>query len=336
VHEPLIYLAMSDGKAVGMRGFFGTQWESGIPTQKSIVLYADDLVIAPEHRNRGLVPKIMTTAFKELAKGGYQYAFNLSAGPTTLISSLTMGWRYVGSMQPMRQRSWRVAFRGGLDRLVARLPVLSRGIDTASHRLPQKRRPSLAEIEVKRIRRILADLPHIELENVPRCTAMAELVVRIGNSRRIRHVRDREYFDWRFQNPLSEYRFLFWTQARLEGYLVLQEYTSAFASEEITNIVDSEASSTAVHAELLRAATKLTAGRRLIIWSVNLPRQTTALLEEAGFKLIPQPESVAQRRNALLVRPICEQDLHRDWLFGGLPMLDMNSWDLRMLYSMVG
>jgi GNAT superfamily N-acetyltransferase len=113
VDAPLIYLAMHNGKAVGMRGFWGMQWEGGIPTQESIALYADDLVIAPAHRNRGLIPKIMAAAFEDLGKRSYQYAFNLSAGPITFLSSLATGWRSVGSMQPMRQRSWRVALRSG-------------------------------------------------------------------------------------------------------------------------------------------------------------------------------------------------------------------------------
>jgi hypothetical protein len=54
VKEPLIYLAMHYGKVIGMRGLFGVQWECGVPTQRFTNLYADDMVIAPEHRSRGL------------------------------------------------------------------------------------------------------------------------------------------------------------------------------------------------------------------------------------------------------------------------------------------
>ena len=50
---------------------------------------------------------------------------------------------------------------------------------------------------------------------------MAELVERLGHDGRIRHVRDREYFAWRFLNPRASYRFLYAQSARLEGYLVL-------------------------------------------------------------------------------------------------------------------
>src|SRR5208337_1328121 len=222
VAESLIYLVMHDGRAVGMRGFHGMQWEGGIPNQKSIVLYADDLVIAPEHRNRGLIPKIMAAAFEDLAKRRYRYAFNLSAGPITLLSSLATGWRSVGSMQPMRQRSWRVVLRSGRNRLITRLPMLSRKNSGILRLWPEKKRASLADIDAELVRHKLRDVPSIRFEDVPRCAAMAELVERIGGSR-IRHVRNAEYFQWRFQNPLGQYRFLFWEKSRLEGYLVLQE-----------------------------------------------------------------------------------------------------------------
>jgi hypothetical protein len=319
-----------------MRGFFGTEWEGGVPTQKSIALYADDLVIAPEHRNRGLIPKIMTAAFDDLVKHGFQYAFNLSAGPMTILSSLASGWRSVGSMRPMRQRSWRVAIQSGRERLVARLPLLSREISEIVRQYPARRRWSLADINADRFRHRLSDTPWIHVEDAPRCAPMAELVERIGGCGRIRHVRNREYFDWRFQNPLSNYRFLFWEKTHLEGYLVLQEYTSEYADKEVLNIVDWEASNVAIQAELLQAAMKLSANRRCVIWSISLPRSTITVLEKAGFRLEPEPQSATQPRRSLLVRHVRDEELDRDWLFAGERLLDIKTWDLRMLYSTLG
>ena len=115
--EPFIYLAMHDSKVIGMRGFFGIQWECGVPIQRFITLYADDMVIAPEHRKRHLMSKIMTFAFKDLAaKDGYEYAFNLSASLATLRSSLSMGWRSAGWVRPMRRRSWPTVLQRGVLR----------------------------------------------------------------------------------------------------------------------------------------------------------------------------------------------------------------------------
>ena len=336
IDSPLIYLAMHKDRIIGMRGFFGTQWEVGIPARKSVALYADDLVIAPDHRNHGLVHRIMAAAFEDLAKRKYQYAFNLSAGPLTLLFTLAMGWRSVGHMQPMYRRSLPVALRGARGSLIRRLPKPPRQVNWMLRRGSEKKQRSLTDIDAARLRRSLRSVPWISLEDFPHSAAMAELIERVGDRGRIRHVRDRKYFDWRFQNPLSRYRFLYWAKARLEGYLVLQEYTSAYANKELVNIVDWEATSIAVHAELLQAAKKLTTGRRLMIWSVSLPQELTAVLEAAGFKLEREPKSVSQQRRALLVRPIRDEELGGDWLFAGQRLLDMGNWDLRMLYSMLG
>jgi len=185
---PLNYLAMHERKAVGMRGFFGTQWEAGIPAETCVVPCASDLVIAPEHRNRGLIRKIMAAAFEDLARRGYQYSFSLSAERITFLSSLATGWRSVGSMRPMRQRSWRVALRNARHRLVARLPVLSREINAIISQRSEKRRRTRENISAKQAQRALADAPCISFDHTPRCAEMAKLVERIGGDGRIRQV----------------------------------------------------------------------------------------------------------------------------------------------------
>jgi hypothetical protein len=118
--------------------------------------------------------------------------------------------------------------------------------------------------------------------------------------------------------------------------LVLQEYTSAYARKELVNIVDWESSSEEVQAALLQAAINLTLDRELTIWSVSLARQVTTALAKKRFKLEPQPESAAQHRRPLLVRPIRNFGHNSDWRFAGQSLREMKNWDLRMLYSMHG
>src|SRR5262249_36975392 len=62
--DPLIYLAVDQGKVVGMRGVFGSCWEIG--TERFVVPCADDFVIAPAHRQRGLFGRIMSAAVTDL------------------------------------------------------------------------------------------------------------------------------------------------------------------------------------------------------------------------------------------------------------------------------
>src|SRR4029453_7700976 len=84
VSEPLMYLAMAGDRAVGMRGMIGSCWEAGTGSERFVVPCAEDFVIAPEHRSRGLFPRIMRVAVDDLAARGHACAFSLSAGAVTL------------------------------------------------------------------------------------------------------------------------------------------------------------------------------------------------------------------------------------------------------------
>ena len=340
VGEPLIYVAMHDGKAIGMRGFFGVQWECGVPTQRFTGLYADDMVIAPEHRNRGLMSKIMTFAFEDLAAKEYGYAFNLSAGLVTLQSSLSMGWRSAGWVRPMRRRRWATVLqRGGLRRMKNLAVFSDKPSGFASQRLARLCH-SLEDDDLQQINCTLKHTPGISVEDAPRCAAMAELVGRIGGSGRIRHVMDSEYFQWRFQNPLSRYRYIFyWGENRLQAYLVLQEYTSEHRNWNwsVLNIVNWEASSAAAQERVLKVAlTGFAKGRDLVLWSATLPEPTIELLRKSGFRFLTPPTNVNHFPPAILVRPIANFHAGGEWTLGGRNLLDLAAWDLQMLYSMHG
>jgi GNAT superfamily N-acetyltransferase len=337
VKEPLIYLAMSNGKAIGMRGFFGVQWECGVPPQRFTSLYADDMVVAPEHRNRGLMSKIMTPAFEDLANKGFNYIFNLSAGSVTLRSSLSMGWRSAGWVRPMRRRSWPTVLQRGILRRMKKLPIISDQFAFFETRQLVRSRKSLADVDLKQVNYALKRAPFISVEGSPRCAAMAELVSRLGGDGRIRHVRDSEYFQWRFQNPLGRYRYIFWVEDRLEGYLVLQEYTSEYANRDVLNIVNWEASNSRIRERLLNIAIAFfSKGRELMVWSANLPQSTIALLRKRGFRFLTPPTDVTHLPPAILVRAIANPSSDDEWVLGSRPLLDIASWDLQMLYSMHG
>src|SRR5215210_4976470 len=104
---PFIHLALHGGRVVGMRGMYGASWEIGRPAQAFLVPCAGDLVVLPEHRNRGLVRKIIERAADDLAASGHTYAFSLSASLVTQVSSLTAGWRSVGALETAARRTAR-------------------------------------------------------------------------------------------------------------------------------------------------------------------------------------------------------------------------------------
>jgi GNAT superfamily N-acetyltransferase len=302
VEAPLIYLALHKGEVVGMRGMYGARWEIGHPRQTWLGLCAGDTVIAPEHRKRGLSTEIIRAALNELAGCGYTYIFTLSASRITYLTSLAMGWRSLGPLQSMHKRSNR-SLRARL------LLLLGRG----------------------RMQRQAEATAHVYLDPRPRPEAMAELVERLGHDGRIRHVKDQQYFAWRFQNPFSCYRFLFWEDSRMDGYLVLQR--KLYKDQAQVNIVDWEAANAQVRADLLWAAIHLGNFDGLTIWSATLSNEVKRLLRRAGFKASTRTRRAKDYLPTVLMRPLQHAMLECDWVLANRRLLDQASWDLHMIYS---
>jgi hypothetical protein len=328
--SPAIYLALHHGEPVGMRGLFGASWQVGQPPRTFAGPCAGDLVIAPEHRNRGLSEQIMDAAARDIVDAPYPFVFNLSASLVTQFASLRTGWKSAG---PLETAHWRAPERPAearLRRYAERLPYLWRfaarsgdpfhALDRNARRHRGGRRRSVV------------------VEPRPWAGPMAALVAELGGDGRIRHVRDWRYLEWRFQNPLSAYRFLYWTGAELEGYLVLQ--APARRPGGLVSIVDWEARDNTVRAGLLDAA--LVWGRfdDIAVWTDMLPAEARGLLLDAGFVAAPPAGSIGTAfrtkavRPTVLVKPVRPgATAQRDWDIDGRSVLELGSWDLRMVYS---
>ena len=327
---PLIYLATSGRQVVAMRGMFGSAWEVGAASETFLIPCADDLVIAPEHRNRGLAALITRRAFEDLARGGYECVFSLSPGPVTLVTSLMGGWRQVGPMRPLERR----ASAGLLERVhagVSKVPVLWRHADAL--RWLRHRHPPFSHLDRRDGPGRAPGNRAICLERAPRSPAMADLIRRLGHDGRVRHVRDERYLAWRFRNPLHEYRFLFsGDDGRLDGYLVLQAYRLDRARG--VNIVDWEGETRQVRAELLRAAIDWGGFDKLTIWTATLSEEVLALLSAAAF--VPAVAGSRSRAPSVLVASTDPAAPAAEPALGGRRLLDVAEWDMRMLYSMAG
>ena len=119
----------------------------------------------------------------------------------------------------------------------------------------------------------------------------------------------------------------------MEGYLVLQAYR--LAPERGVNIVDWEAATPGIRAELLRAALDWGRFLELTIWTAALPGDTLALLSAAGF--VPLGSGSPIKHSATVL--VCQ--VHRgervsDPTLSGRRLLESANWDMRMTYSMAG
>jgi GNAT superfamily N-acetyltransferase len=330
VDEPLIYLAVRDGEVVGMRGMFGSCWEAGPRAERALIPCADDFVIAPAHRTRGLFRAIMRLAMDDLASRGHACTLSLSAGPVTLAGSLADGWRAVAPMRPAIRDGRRTFLANRLRSRLGRLPFVWRYAGGSRRAL--RARP-FARLDARAHPMRAGDQARVGMGRMPRADLMADLVRRLGHDGRVRHVRDEAYLVWRFANPLHDYRFLYWDSDRLEGYLVLQ--ASRVDGSRPVNIVDWEGATAEVCTGLLRAALEWGRFPELRTWMSALPTSAAGLLPNAGF--VPrQPGRLDRLGPSLLVRPAQPGRTASDLTLGGRRLLEGASWDLRMIYSMAG
>jgi hypothetical protein len=143
---------------------------------------------------------------------------------------------------------------------------------------------------------------------------------------RIRHVQDEEYYTWRLQNPGSYYRYLFWEDSELQGYLILQ--ATRFFPHHPVALVDWCASSDEIWAELLHAAIQLTQGEDLFTWSATMSEQEHGAFENAGFR--PIPEGSTNNPWIAAACPVREM-LDQEWCLGDQRLLDIKNCDFRLL-----
>jgi GNAT superfamily N-acetyltransferase len=315
--EPLLFLARDDsGAVVGMRGFYGTCWQ--FAGQRVVIPCADDFAIAAAERNKGLMTAIMRTALDSLVRRGFGYTMNASGSELTVLQSLAMGWKSLGPMEPVArmtrlERARRVIVRA------ARRASLWRFVPT-SMTYPSG---SFAELD-RRGGEARARAGNVVVESSPRPEAMAQLVRSNADDRRIRHVRDADFFRWRFGNPTREYRFLYYERdGALEGFVALAGYRR---SNLQFNIVDVEARDDAVLAELLESACAWGRFPAIGAWLTSHSPAARRLLTRYGF--VPIDRGLRARgMPCVLLKKIGPDENSA---------IDRAAWDIRLIDSMQG
>jgi GNAT superfamily N-acetyltransferase len=337
---PHVYAAVVEDEVVGMRGFFGCRWEGGSGKPMSAVC-TGDLVIVPEHRTRGILTAIMNRALVDLDRMGIPWLLNFSAGATTRLASLAAGWGTTAPIERMRRSN-----PGSLHGSSMFMPragtiaakVRSQAID-AGHRI--ERGENAIGSAMRRVTRwdpfATADRSHggrnsgVEMTSVPRPMAMADLAARCRVSGRISHVRDETYFEWRFQSPLSSYRFFFLGRSTLEAYAVLQARQFPMNGRTV-RLAELVGVSAAARKQVLAAAIEACPRVSIDVWTSSLDEDDRAALAAHGFR-DQTAKSAAEYTPAVLVRSVATRIPPRPWMFDGQDVLDRGNWNLSLLDS---
>ena len=271
-------------------------------------------MIAPEHRNQGLFSKIMQSALNDLADKEVPYVFNFSAGKVTKLGSLAMGWRSTPSLKMLSRPNH-------MRRIGRRLSVFS-----------SARRPDpFYSFDKNGSPSPRNTGSSVVFEKAPRPKAMADLIKENGYDGRIRQVRDEPYFAWRFNNPRSEYRFIFWEDTGVRGYLVLQ--FDCRKKRDLIGLVDWEATHIQVKVAMLHAALKYGKFESISLWSATLSQKEKKILCDAGFKPVKEEKGVAKNYPSILVFSVWNGSVEGNFMINRKNLLHLSNWDLRMTDS---
>ncbi len=320
IDEPLVYLALADGDVVGMRGMMGALWEGGDGSSAEIPI-AGDLVVHPDHQTKGIVRQLMEYALHDAGTRGYRYVLNLSGNRYTQLTSLRMGWRMVGDCEEARW-CWRP---GPIGRYLA--PHLR----SLSRKLSEHKGHPFALLD----KLFRPGSSHISMTDVARPSEMAALVAQIPWDGRLRQRRDDNYFTWRFQNPRSAYRFVFYDAGNLRGYLALEARRRS--STVSVRIADWESTDDQVASELLQPLTRSGGMLRYTAWTASLESSRVARLKAAGFEPVESADvKEPGKGRAVLVRGLQPADAGSSWTLFNRRVDELSSWDLRPIYSDAG
>lgn len=308
---PLIYLAWHQNQLVGMRGFWRGEWRQGQTGPELPILSAGDTVVRLDHESRGLFRRIMEFAVDDLKREGYRCIVNFSAGPVTFLQSIRSGWKSIQAYESVRSEATRVWKL--VDWAQSRLR------SSSLVRWPNSGRLLFSAMESAVSRSLGGGLT---ISRTPRASEMERIGIRSPSDTRISHATDIRYLDWRFRNPLSCYRFLYWDDGELRGFLVLQRPRSGRIRQ--LNILDWQGDTRETKRALLNAALKLAGPSRVTTWTVGMTDINKQLLREAGFAPFDESSGVKRYRPSLLVRPIDGAEHN---------MVNPESWDIRMLFS---
>lgn len=333
-----IYVALHQGKVVAMRGYFSAEWIFD-GRRLPHCLSAADAFVHPDHRRRGLFNELTTLAQQDLPVA---FVLILSAGPSSMSvpGYLKLGWQQIGAWQgamyraPVRQASVPVATAVSphlgqrIFNRVARPLTRLLASEQATGVFPKL--DETFRREQKRYR------GHLQVEAVASAQDMAQLAARLRRTGRFHHVRDESYFAWRFQNPFCQYRFLYWQDGGLQGYLVLQQWIKRHRT--LVNIVDWEFADADVLEKLLQAAVHLTDAEKITFWGVDLPAETERRLQKTGFHGAQAdangalPEDVPYR-SPILLKTVNEERIKDAWGINWDELSDISNWDFRGVAS---
>jgi len=277
---------------VAMRGAYGMRWRAGEDTR--VIPCLGDTVVAQSHEGRGLVQRLTRWLLQTLAERDVAFVVNQSPGPLVERISLRTGWRKAAEWQTVH------AIDSG-KHCAGDFQILDKNGSTPAHR----------------------DGIWIVNEK-PKTEELAELAY-LTRTDRIGHDRDHAYFQWRFQNPRSEYRFIQARTDRLAGCLILGRSVHRTGRIRILHLSGLDGH---IQAVLLEQALHWGKFREVRAWWNLFPRKVIHVLQNHGF--VSTDHRARQRPGPLIAATTGPLN---DFRIGELDGLEAGNWEACMAQS---
>ena len=303
-------VAIFEGRIVGFRGYFATNWYVGNMDNKTAILVPGDTVVHSDHRRRELSVAMGNLAMERFASR-YSILLNTTAGKNSIPGYLRMGFF------PLRKKAH------------YRKSTLARDVKVIVKDALGKRKES-GNLPIEKSNISFGDFGDIEVSKEPRPEDMVRVLSSAQQaSARITLLQDEKFFRWRFANPKGKYVFYFSRSGDATlGYLVMR------VSDDSRQgfIVDYGQTDDGQIGRILDHIVGREEFDELNILNISVDESLWQTLKARRFERWGLHRSLKKwvyGERPLLVRPVKQQCSEADWFFGGLDIRHMANWHFK-------
>ena len=293
--NPHIYLAINENEVVAFRAFVVQPYVSS-STGRVLTFTPADTIVHRAYQGIGLFKVLNSAFFEDVHKsyGGKAVIFNLSSNEASTAANLRHGWQATNGIK-----------RFALNFSLSNYFFTKMRVNRIKESVPVQTNKSL-----------------IEISSMPKPYEMAVCAEKYRNPDKLNHIRDTNYFKWRYACKKDNYIFFYhWQNVHLLAYLIIEKL-----SDTQYQLIEYFAKDAKTLKNTLQIVMKIQRIPFLRTWALS--GDDTLLLKSCGF--IPAPvklwNMLGKKRLPVLVRPIKEHFHPHDLFLGNLDSRDINNW----------
>ena len=248
--SPLCFVALDGEKVVGHRGFVVQKFR--LREKDWLFCTPADSVVHPDYRRQGIFSNLIKFSKKELiSNSNIDLILSLSANKASTEATLKAGYEPVGQREKMHYISPFRLLKNRLKSNDLEIPI---------------------SIENKDFK--------IEINNELRVKKISSIMDEFKNEDQISNVKDKEFYEWRFSNPLKDYVFGYCTKKdELVGYVALD-----ITSEKIISLLEYGYKDLSYFEELLKTIIKKLPVPIITAYVFTRPKKEKRVLSRCGFR----------------------------------------------------